>query len=122
MRKSGAVLFHFIRPARMSSVCLANRHKTSKAYLCRTVCRLKPSIFNMRRIRSAPPNGRTILGTFRNKLSRSSEPRPKKKRILSDLKLDLSKFTKEPGDYDVPSHFYYINELDGFSISVHEMG
>jgi len=47
---------------------------------------------------------------------------PTKETFLSELKLDLSKFTKEPGDYDVPSHFYYINESDGFTVSVQEMG
>jgi len=40
---------------------------------------------------------------------------PKKETYLSDLKLDLSKFTKEPGDYDVPSHFYYIHR--GYSVA-----
>jgi hypothetical protein len=44
-----------------------------------------------------------------------------KETLLSELKLDLSKFTKERGDSDVPTHFYYINESDGFSLSVHEM-
>jgi hypothetical protein len=46
---------------------------------------------------------------------------PRKETYLADLKLDLSKFQKERGDYDVPTHFYYINESEGFSISVHEM-
>jgi hypothetical protein len=46
----------------------------------------------------------------------------KKETYLSDLKLDLSKFTKEPGDDDIPGSFYYVNELDGLSLRVGEMG
>ena len=47
---------------------------------------------------------------------------PKKETYFSDLKLDLSKFTKEPGDDDIPGSFYYVNELDGISLRVGEMG
>jgi hypothetical protein len=37
---------------------------------------------------------------------------------LADLKLDLSDFQKEPGDYDLPDHFYYVNRKQGLSIEV----
>ncbi len=37
---------------------------------------------------------------------------------LVDLKLDLSDFQKEPGDNDLPDHFYYVNRKQGLSIEV----
>jgi hypothetical protein len=46
---------------------------------------------------------------------------PKKETYLSELKLDLSQFTKEPGDHDIPNSFYYINEPDGISLRVSEI-
>jgi hypothetical protein len=45
---------------------------------------------------------------------------PRTTMSLADLGLNLAKFKKEQGDYDVVGHFYYIDEEDGFSISVHE--
>jgi hypothetical protein len=35
---------------------------------------------------------------------------------IADLRIDLSKFKKEAGDPDVPGHFYYVNEGEGFAI------
>jgi hypothetical protein len=40
---------------------------------------------------------------------------------LAELKLDLTKFDKVQGDFDVIGHFYYIDEDEGFSISAHEL-
>ena len=45
---------------------------------------------------------------------------PREQLHLPDLRLDLTKFVKEQGDYDVIGHFYYIDEAEGFSISVNE--
>ena len=45
---------------------------------------------------------------------------PRKDVQVADLKLDLAKFVKEHGDYDVVNHFYYIDEVEGFSFSVFE--
>ena len=46
---------------------------------------------------------------------------PRKHTHLTDLNLDLAKFVKEHGDSDVVNHFYYIDEAEGFSLSVHEI-
>lgn len=43
---------------------------------------------------------------------------PNLKKPLADLNLDLTKYKKEPGDYDVADHFYYIDEEEGLAISV----
>ena len=45
---------------------------------------------------------------------------PRQQLHLPDLRLDLTKFVKEQGDYDVIGHFYYIDEAEGFSISVNK--
>lgn len=37
---------------------------------------------------------------------------------LADLKLDLTHFKRQPGDDDLPDHFYYVNKKEGFSIEV----
>jgi hypothetical protein len=41
-----------------------------------------------------------------------------KQKPLAELNLDLTKYKKEPGDYDVPDHFYYIDKEQGIAISV----
>jgi len=46
-------------------------------------------------------------------ISINPEPEP-----LANLKLDLTRYRKEPGDYDVLDHFYYRNEEEGLSFSV----
>jgi len=35
---------------------------------------------------------------------------------LADLNIDLTNFKKQPGDEDVPGHFYYENEEEGLAI------
>lgn len=42
---------------------------------------------------------------------------PKKKVRLSETQWDLSKFRKEPGSFDNPSYFLFINEEDGLTLS-----
>lgn len=37
---------------------------------------------------------------------------------LASLNFDLRKFTKARGDHDVPQHFHYYDEAEGFSIEV----
>lgn len=43
---------------------------------------------------------------------------PKVKRPLTELNLDLAKYQKKPGDFDVLDHFYYVNEEEGLTLSV----
>lgn len=43
---------------------------------------------------------------------------PKKKVSLADTQWDLSKFRKEPGSFDNPSHSLFVNEKDGVTLSV----
>ena len=47
---------------------------------------------------------------------------PKKSVPLSRLAFDLSKFERARGDHDVPQHFRYVNEQEGFSIEVFDFG
>ena len=44
--------------------------------------------------------------------------RIKKQIPLADLHIDLAKFKKVQGDYDVEGNFYFINKEEGFSIQV----
>jgi hypothetical protein len=39
---------------------------------------------------------------------------------LNSLKIDLAKFKRTRGDYDVPTHFYYVNDDVGLSLSVNQ--
>lgn len=43
---------------------------------------------------------------------------PTVKKPLADLNLDLTKYKKKPGDFDVPAHFYYVDEEQGLTLSV----
>jgi hypothetical protein len=43
---------------------------------------------------------------------------PKVKRPLTELNLDLTKYKKKPGDFDVLDHFYYVDEEQGLTLSV----
>ena len=41
---------------------------------------------------------------------------------LESLPYDLTKFTKVRGDHDLPQHFYYTNDADGFAIEFFDFG
>lgn len=42
----------------------------------------------------------------------------KQQMLLTDAGIDLTKFQKVKGNFDLPEHFYYSNADDGFSIEV----
>ncbi|MFY9622514.1 MAG: hypothetical protein WAQ99_22045 [Pyrinomonadaceae bacterium] len=75
---------------------------------------MRVEIFYQRRSCSTDPQGWNVpIGTVIG-----VDVVPKKKFAVSEMQLDMSKFKREPGAYDQPTHAFLRNDEEGFTISV----